>query len=82
MSERNIDSLSARLDVLIRILLERERKDNKGVTLGDQIVMLESTGLKGKDVSKILGIDVGQLPSYRRTAKKIGKRSLRSRAVG
>jgi len=72
VSERDIDPLSARLDVLIRILLERERKDNKGVTLGDQIIMLESTGLKGKDVSKILGIDVGQLPSYRRTAKKKG----------
>ena len=82
MSKIERDPVSARLDILIRIMLERERKDNKGVTVGDQIIMMESTGLKGKDVSKILGIDVGQLTSYRRTAKKIGKSSPRSPIVG
>jgi hypothetical protein len=60
--------VSDRLDVIIRLLLEQQKKESKQ-TVGDQIVFLESTGLEGKDVAKILGIDVGQLTSYRRSAK-------------
>jgi hypothetical protein len=47
--------------------------DNKEITVGDQIVLLESTGLEGKAVAKILGLDVGQLSAYRRSAKKKDK---------
>lgn len=69
MPKSQADPVSARLDVIIRLLLEQEKRDNKQTTVGDQIVFLESTGLEGKDVAKILGIDVNQLTSYRRSAK-------------
>ncbi len=85
MPEKVDDAVSSRLDVIIRLLLERERKDNEEITIGDQIVMLESTGLKGRDVARIFGIDVGQLPSYRRGAKKAKRknigRKVRSRRI-
>lgn len=64
------DPLSTRLDVLIRLLLDKQRKEDKHITLGDQIVLLESFGLRAKDAAKILGIDASQLSSYRRTARK------------
>ncbi len=69
MAKSEADPMSARLDAIIRLLLEQQKRDNKQTTVGDQIVLLESTGLEGKVVAKILGIDVGQLPSYRRSAK-------------
>jgi hypothetical protein len=69
------DPISARLDVIIRLLLEEQKKDNKQ-TVGDEVVLLESLGLKGKEVAKILGIDVNQLPSYRRSARKKSKPSV------
>jgi len=62
--------VSDRLDVIIRLLLDRERKDDKKITVGEQLVWLESLGLLSKDAAKILGIDVGQLSSYRRSASK------------
>jgi hypothetical protein len=68
MPKSEPDPVSARLDVIIRLLLEQQKKESKQ-TVGDQIVFLESTGLEGRDVAKILGIDVNQLPSYRRSAK-------------
>ena len=68
MAKSEPDPVSDRLDVIIRLLLEQQKKEGKQ-TIGDQIVFLESTGLQGKNVAKILGIDVGQLPSYRRSAK-------------
>lgn len=70
MPKKDIDPISARLDVIIRLLLERQKKDNKEITIGDHIVFLESTGLEGKDIAKVLGVDVRQLAAYRRSAQK------------
>ncbi|SRR6266571_1608139 len=71
MPKADADPVSSRLDAIIRLLLEQQRREDQEITVGDQIVILESAGLQGKDVAKILGIkDVGQLPSYRRSAKK------------
>ncbi len=64
------DPVTDRVDVVIRLLLDRQRKEDKDVTVGDQLVMLESTGLRSRDAAKILGIKVGQLTSYRRSAAK------------
>jgi len=66
---KETDPVSARLDVIIRLLLDRQRKDDKEITLGHQLILLESTGLRAKDAATILGIDANQLTSYRRTAK-------------
>jgi hypothetical protein len=70
MPKTDADPVSSRLDAIIRLMLERQRGEDKTITVGDQIVTLESAGLQGKDVARILGVDVGQLPSYRRSAKK------------
>src|SRR5437879_3303424 len=70
------DRISDRLDVLIRLSLEQKKKDDGSLTLGDQIVFLESTGLKGKDVAKILGLDVRQLSSNRRSANRKKKKHI------
>ena len=56
--------------MIIRLLLDRERKEDKKITIGEQLVWLESLGLESKEAAKILGIDVGQLSSYRRSAAK------------
>ena len=72
MPKTEPDPISDRLDVIIRLLLERFKKGNNQ-TVGDQIVFLESTGLEGKDVAKIMGIGINQITSYRRSAKKKGK---------
>jgi hypothetical protein len=64
------DPVADRLDVIIRLLLDRERRQDKQITVGEQLVMLESAGLRPRDAAKILGLDVGQLTSYRRSAGK------------
>ena len=64
------DPVADRLDVIIRLLLDRERKQEKDVTIGSQLIMLESAGLRPTDAAKILGPDVNQLSSYRRSASK------------
>jgi len=69
LSQIETQQICDRLDAIIRLLLEAQRKDLTKVTVGAQIAMLESAGLKGKDVAKILGIKVGQLFNYRLSAK-------------
>jgi len=64
--------VSARLNVIIRLLLDHFKKDDKQ-TMGDKIVFLESAGLESRDIAMILNIDVNQLTSYRRSAKKTPK---------
>lgn len=79
MSERQSassanDDIVKRLDALIRLTLEEQRGRDDKLTIGDQIVMLESAGLAGKDVARIMELDVNQLPSYRRRAKSVKQR--------
>jgi hypothetical protein len=63
--------IARRLNVLIRFELDKQKTSNSEVTVGDQINYLESAGLAGKDAADILGLDVGQLASYRRYSKKV-----------
>ncbi len=61
--------MSARLNVIIRLLLDHFKTDDKQ-TVGDKIVFLESAGLESRDIAMILNIEVNQLTSYRRSARK------------
>jgi hypothetical protein len=65
-----LEGIARRLTVLIRFELDRQKTSNPAVTVGDQINYLESAGLAGKDAADILGLDVGQLASYRRYSRK------------
>jgi hypothetical protein len=56
--------------VIIRLLLDREKKADKTITIGDQLTKLESAGLRPSEAAKILGLDLKQLASYRRSAGK------------
>lgn len=57
-----------RLDALLRIILDYQRK-NEGVNVGDQILVLQDAGLSQTDAGRILGVDGNQIPSYLRGAE-------------
>jgi hypothetical protein len=59
--------ISARLDALLRIVLDYQRK-NEGVNIGDQILVLQDAGLSQTDAGRILGVEGNQIPSYVRAA--------------
>ncbi len=71
----NSDPVVRRLDVLIRLVLEYQ-KEKKKETIGEQIVFLENTGLLAPtEVARIMGLELKQLSSYRRTvAAKTGRK--------
>jgi hypothetical protein len=48
------DSVSKRLDAIIRLLLEEQAKDGK-LQRGDQLLILDSVGLSTSEIGKILG---------------------------
>lgn len=64
------DPIAERLDVIIRLLLDREKRADKTIRVGDQLLKLESVGLRPTDAAKILGLDLNQLSSYRRIVGK------------
>jgi hypothetical protein len=67
-SKEKNDTVTDRLDVIIRLILDREKREDKEITIGDQLAKLESTGLRPSDAAKILGLDLKQPASYRRSA--------------
>ena len=69
-SKEKNDPVTDRLDAIIRLILDREKREDKEITIGDQLAKLESTGLRPTDAAKILGLDLKQLASYRRSAGK------------
>jgi hypothetical protein len=60
--------ISARLDALLRIVLDYQRK-NEGTNVGDQILILQDAGLSQTDAGHILGVEGNQIPSYLRGAE-------------
>ena len=70
MDSANLDEVARRLNVLIRLELEKQKLKNSEVTTGDRIDFLESAGLAGKNVADILGLDLGQLAAYGRYSRK------------
>jgi len=49
------DALSNRLDIIIMLLLDRQRTQDKKITKADQIRMLYSGGLKSVEIGKLIG---------------------------
>lgn len=67
-SEGDNSALTARLDAVLRLILDYQR-DAKGATIGDQILVLMDTGLSQTEAGRILGVESNQIPSYLRRAK-------------
>jgi Fic family protein len=61
-------SSEALLRALLRIALEEQRERNEDLTIGDQILLLQDSGLAQNQAARILGIPSNQVPSYLRNA--------------
>lgn len=67
MSKRKeTDPLVVRLDALLRLELEQMRQADETLTVGDQILVLQDTGLTQAEAARILGVPHNQIPSYMR----------------
>ena len=66
-------STEALLRALLRLALEEQRERNEELTIGDQILTLQDSGLKQVQAARILGIPPNQIASYLRnvTNKKL-----------
>lgn len=71
----NNDRIATRLDVIIRMLLDYQKEQDKGLATGDQLIFLEKLGLSSTEAAKILGLNPNQLTSYRRYAKTENKKA-------
>lgn len=59
-SENDILNIQKRLDVLIALILKKELKENKSLTMTELIDFLSSFGLKYNEIANICG----KSPSY------------------
>lgn len=65
MSERESGaSTEALLRALLRLALEEQRERNEELTVGDQILILQDSGLSQAQAARILGIPPNQTTSY------------------
>ena len=75
-------STESLLRALLRVALEEQRERNEELTIGDQILLLEDSGLTQAQASRILGIPPNQAPSYlrnvtnKRLLEKLGKKKV------
>jgi Fic family protein len=58
----------ALLRALLRLELEAQRERNESITIADQILILQDSGLAQSQAARILGISQNQVPSYVRNA--------------
>ncbi len=68
MSEKEASgpSTEALLRALLRVALDEQRSRNEELTLGDQILILQDSGIAQGQAARILGIPRNQIPSYLR----------------
>jgi Fic family protein len=74
----------ALLRALIRLELEAQRERNEEITIADQILILQDSGLAQSQAARILGIPLNQVPSYIRNAsnkKLLAKHSRRQKST-
>jgi hypothetical protein len=65
-------------------MLEDQRVRNEGLTIGDQLLILQDAGLAPSEAGKIFGIASQQLTPYVKTAKnqKLRRKLERKRRQG
>jgi len=67
MEEAQLSAITSRLDAILRIMLDSQRK-SEGVKLGDQLLVLKGAGLSQTEAGRVLGVKSNQVPSYIRNA--------------
>ncbi len=65
-SKESGPSSEALLRALLRLALEEQRSRNEDLTVGDQILILQDSGLAQGHAARILGVPRNQIPSYLR----------------
>lgn len=82
MSKEDVSAITARLDAILRAILDFQRK-SEGAKVGDQILVLQDVGLSQTDAGRILGVPGNQIPSYLRSAenKKLKEKLAKRRPV-
>ncbi len=71
-------STEALLRALLRLALEEQRSKNEDLTVGDQILILQDSGLAQGQAARILGVPRNQIPSYLRS---VSNKKLRDKLV-
>ena len=56
------DAVAKRLDVVIRLLIEDQKINNK-IDIGQQILVLKSAGLSNTEIAGVLGVKATSIPS-------------------
>ncbi len=67
MKSDDISEITARLNAILRLMLDFQRK-SEDLRVGDQILVLQDAGLSQTDAGRILGVESNQIPSYLRSA--------------
>jgi hypothetical protein len=68
MPKTELDPVSNRLDAILRLLVEY-LKQEKNWNAGDIVLLLQSSGLRGVEIAKILGVKDTSLPGIIAYAK-------------
>ena len=88
MPERSegLSKTNALLKAILRLELEEQRKRTEDLTIGDQILILQDTGIPQGQAASILGVPRNQIPSYLRRvtnkkllSKLVTKRKMKTR---
>ena len=72
-------STEALLKAILRLELEAQRERNEDLTVGDQILILQDTGIAQGQAASILGVPRNQIPSYLR---RVTNKKLLTKLVG
>lgn len=70
------DAIAARLDAIIRLLLDGQlaNEKNKKITRRDQVLGLHSVGLTDTEIGNIIGYERKNVAAMRTNAKKANKK--------
>ena len=70
--EPNTESITKRLDAIIRLMIEDQKVNNKS-DVGQQILVLKSVGLSTAEIARILGVKTTSIPSMTPKRKSVSK---------
>lgn len=60
--DKDTKSIVKRLDAIIRLILEKQKRSDK-IKIGEQIPVLKSVGLSTVEIARILGVKTTTIPS-------------------